>query len=513
MKMKTIIKYTFVSILILSPILQSCTDLDEVVYDQIPVDQYGKTQDQLNSLVGPIYLGLRDIWPGDYFQMVECASDMAVLPTRKGGDWWDGGVWKALRTHTWSPELSIISSSYNTIMSHISQCNQIYYMINESEAVNKEQILAEIRGVRAFWYYLLIDNWGNVPIVTDFKDMSKPITKPRSEVFNFIISELNEIKDKVRKDVSGASYSKMTKGAVYTLLAKMYLNAMVWNPEGGPKWQDCINACDTVLSLGYVLEPNWNTNFQVKNEVSREAILAAVFSNQDGWGNFLSMLTLHYLDPIALGLRVEPWNGISAMPDYVKAYDPEDIRFKNSFLIGAMINPSTGDTIITAHGRPLVHTIDITMKYSFDADGWGQTEQEDGARCSKWEFEPNLSNQMENDFIIFRLADVYLMKAEAIVRMGGNNTEATELVNAIRERAFPGNPSKLYSNVTLDEIYKERRFEFAWECLARQDQIRFDKFLDAIPGWKGVSNPKYLLFPIPQDALNANDKLVQNPGY
>lgn len=152
------------------------------------------------------------------------------------------------------------------------------------------------------------------------------------------------------------------------------------------------------------------------------------------------------------------------------------------------------------------------MKYGFDGDGWGQTEQEDGARCIKWDYENGMSGDAENDFAIFRLADVYLMKAEALVRSGGDNVEATRLVNIIRQRAFD-DPDKLKSTVTLDDIYQERRFELAWECYARQDMIRFGTFLNAIPGWKGVTPKKCLLFPIPQTAIDANLNLIQNPGY
>jgi len=120
---------------------------------------------------------------------------------------------------------------------------------------------------------------------------------------------------------------------------------------------------------------------------------------------------------------------------------------------------------------------------------------------------------MENDFAIFRLADVYLMKAEALVRLGLDNEEATNLVNAVRRRAFD-DPSKLYDSVTLDDIYQERRFELAWEVYGRQDMIRFGTFLDPIPGgWKPETDPDRLLFPIPQSALDANPNLTQNQGY
>lgn len=510
--MKNIKIFLLGAVLVTLGMSNSCTKLDEKIYDKIPVDKFGTSSKELNSLVGPIYRTLKTGFPSQSFWPIsEFTSDMAFKPTRKGGDGWEGGLFKSFVQHTWTPDSRDVRVSFTNAFASISICNMIYSTTSESNILNKEQILCEIRSVRAYWYYMLLDYYGNVPIVTDFKDLTLPETKTRKQVYEFVLSELNEIKDKVRSDVTSESYGKATKGFVYTLLAKMYLNAMVWNPDGGPKWQEAINACDTVMSLNYILEPNWKINFAVHNEVSREIIFPCVFSTADG-GNSMIANTLHYLDPIALGINIQPTNMVCAMPDYVKAYDPDDKRLAWSFLIGPMIDPSTGKVLITAHGRPLIHTVDVTMIYGIDADGWGQVEQEDGARNLKWEIEKGLSGQMENDFAIFRLADIYLMKAEALVRNNSDNAEATRLVNEIRKRAFD-DPLKLKSSVTLDDIYKERRFEFAWEMTCRQDMIRFGTYLNAIPGWRGVTPEKYLLFPIPTTAINANNKLVQNPGY
>ena len=434
-------------ILILLEMFNSCTQLDEKVYDKIPVDKFGSSTKEINALVGPIYRTLKKDFPSkSFFSLSEYTSDMAFKPTRKGGDGWEGGLFKSLTQHTWSPDARDVMVSFTNAFSGIATCNMIYNTVNESNISNKDQILAEIRGVRAYWYYLLLDNYGNVPIVTDFKDLTLPETKTRKEVYEFILSELNEIKDKVRSDVTSESYGKATKGFVFTLLAKMYLNAMVWNPDGGPKWQEAINACNTVMSLNYILEPNWKINFAVHNEVSREIIFPIIFSTADK-GNVMVAMSLHYLDGIALGLKIIGWNMVCAMPDYVKAYDPDDKRFAWSFLTGPMIDPVTGKVLITAHGRPLIHTADVTIKYGIDADGWGQVEQEDGARIAKWEYEKGLSSDSENDFAIFRLADIYLMKAEALVRNNGDNAEATRLVNEIRKRAFDDS-AKLKTSVT-----------------------------------------------------------------
>lgn len=502
---------SLILILAFSFMYQGCTDLEEEVYDSLPVDEFGQTTSQINALIAPIYRTLKGVFPANYFLLSECSSDMAITPTRRGGDWWDGGQFKELRLHTWSPNTSLVTSSYNSAMESISSCNKIYSMIEENEGIqDKEIILAEIRGVRAFWYYLLIDYYGNVPIVTDFNDTSLPETSPRAEVYQFVLDELNAIKDIVREDVTPASYGKITKGVVYTLLAKMYLNAEVWNPGGGSKWQECVDACNVVMDLDYVIEPNFKASFVVQNQNSKEIIFPIVFSTADE-GNHIHKRTLHYLDPIPLNLNVGTWNGISAMPGYVKAYDEEDKRVDWSFLTGPMYD-TNGDILITAHGRELIHTVDIEIEYNIDEDGWGQVEQEVGARCSKWEFESGLNGDMENDMAIFRLADVYLMKAEALVRLGQDNEEATRLVNAVRRRAFD-NDDKLKSSVTLEDVYNERRYELAWEIYGRQDMIRFGTFLDEIPGWKPETDETRLLFPIPQSALDANPNLQQNPGY
>lgn len=196
----------------------ACTRLDEKLYNQVPVTDFGNNASEVNALVGPIYNTLKNytLDDGSYMAMVELSSDMAVIPVRKGGDWWDGGAHKEMTMHKWTAGSTYYNNCYDNAMSSISICNQIFYQISNNPVIAagvKEEILAEIRCVRAFWYYILCDNYGNVPVVTDFLDKTQPTTKSRKEVFNFIINELNSIKDKLRTDVATpASYGKMTRG-------------------------------------------------------------------------------------------------------------------------------------------------------------------------------------------------------------------------------------------------------------------------------------------------------------
>ncbi|MDR2809068.1 MAG: RagB/SusD family nutrient uptake outer membrane protein [Tannerellaceae bacterium] len=492
----------------------ACTNLDEDVYDSVPASEFGKTDAQINSIIAPIYKKLKDIWPGDFFCLIEESADMAITPTRRGGDWWDGGAHMEIKLHTWTARTNPVKNSWNACTQGVSTCNQVYNIIESAnmDADLKARTLAEIRGVRAFWYYMLIDNFGNAPLTIDYNNTELPGMTQRKDLYKFVIDELNAIKDVLRDDVTSSSYGKFTKGVAYTLLAKMYLNAEVWN--GAPNWQGVIDACDKVMELGYIIEPDWKASFVVNNQNSKETIFPISFGKSDG-GNHLHNRTLHYLDPVALGMTQGTWNGISAQPDYVKQFDDADKRKTGSFLIGPMIDPATGEVLITAHTRPLIHTIDFTMLDGTLKEGteWGEVNQEDGARVNKWEYEVGLaSSDQENDFAIFRLADVYLMKAEALLRLGQNNAEATRLINVIRERGF-GNAENNYTAATLDNLYLERRLELAWENLTRQDMIRFGKFLE--PAYlRANKSPEYrLLFPIPQDAWQTNNKLVQNPGY
>ena len=350
-----------------------------------------------------------------------------------------------------------------------------------------------------------------------------PGNSSRQEVFDWLIQEVEEIKD-ICPPATTENYGSFTQGAAYSLLAKLYLNAEAWGVTfSGNAYQKVIDNCDKVMAMGYILEPNWKDNFSVTNENSKEAILAATFSSSDTGndGNVKNELhnnTLHYKDYLSLGITASgTWNGICAQPEYVRLFDEEDARLDGTFLTGLMIDKSTGKPIMTDHNNELNHTIDVNMIPGMEYDGtnWSAVEQHDGARCFKWEFASDLTSSMGNDFHIFRLADIYLMKAEALLRGGGSVSEATALVNTIRERGY-GNSDHNYATVTLKEVQLERRLELAWEVYSRQDDIRFGCFTTGM--WPQSNCERkaddYLkLLPVSQDAWQVNPNLKQNPGY
>lgn len=508
-------------------IVPGCTDLDEDIYDKLPAEDFGQTKTELNALVGTVYNTLKTYWPNNFMYLSECGGSAAVTPTRKGGDWYDGGQYRELYMHTWTAETAQIKGSWSAASSAIGSCNAYYNVIRDSDILTedeKQQMLAEIRGVRAFWIYVMMDNWGNIPLVTEYKSLKEeediPTITPRQEVFDWLIKEVSEIAE-LCPEPETKTYGKFTQGAAYTLLAKLYLNAEAWGVtvEGGDAYNRAIAACDKVMGYAhYVLEPDWKTNFKPDNQTSKEAIFACAFSSQDTENkNTMMNRTLHYKYKEVIGASLSTWNGICAQPDYVKLFDVEDPRYEGTYIIGQQYNLETAEPIKTDHGFLLDHTVEITILEGTERDGtnWGDVNQHDGARCQKWPYEKSLVDAMENDFHIFRLADVYLMKAEALLRAGGSVAEATELVNAVRSRAY-GDTEYNYASVDLEKIALERRFELAWEGHSRQDDIRFGTF--EIPMWKSSNcerqKGKHLkLYPISQEAWQTNPKLVQNPGY
>lgn len=504
--------------------LPACTDLDEEVYDKLPAEAFGESEVELNALVGVAYKTLKLYFAdGNYLKLDEGTGTSTITPTRKGGDWYDSGKYMQLYMHTWTSQNEIIKSAWANASTAIGTCNANIDVVQNStvfDEAKKNQLVAEMRGVRAFWIYKMMDEWGNIPLVVDYNDKELPSCQPRQTVYDWLLKEVKEIVN-LLPDREG-NYAKFTKGAAYTLLAKLYLNADAWGVTcaDGNIYTLTAECCDKVIAMGYVLEPNWQDNFTTSNESSREAILSAPYSNTDtSYDNRLQLHyhTLHYLDNQVFGASFSAWNGVCAQPDYARLFTEDDPRFDWTYLSGQQYSISTGEKLVTAHGFDLDHTIDVTILPGTERDGtpWGDVNQHDGVRCQKWPYTADLQNAMANDFHIFRLADVYLMKAEALLRSGGSVGEATNLVNAIRERAF-GDSSHNYAAVGLDEVLLERRLELAWELHNRQDDIRFGVYEQGM--WSASGCPRatgshLLIFPISQDAWQSNPNLTQNPGY
>lgn len=484
---------------------QSCTDMDEQLYSQVDSKDYGKTPAEIETIVGGAYSSLRgfqDDISNSYptceyvFFLNEIASDEATIPTR-GTDWYDGGRYQRTQAHTWTEENPMFLSAWRYCYQGIAAINGIIYQVDKSELEEeaKTPIKAELSVVRVYYYYLLLDMFGNVPIVTNFEDTELPANNTRQEVFDFVEEELINAIPHLSSEVI---YGRFTKNVANALLARLYLNAEAF--VGTPHWQDCIEACEKITN--YTLEPDYFTNFQTNNEVSLENILTIPYDNKAGTtGNYLHSMTFHYLHRYTVSATGDyPWcgNGICAQPGVYSKFADNDRR-KASMLSGDQIHLGTGSVIIMDSGEPLVYTEEI--------ENFTDAKQNEGVRLNKYEVKAGEAWERDHDWVVIRYAEILMMQAECYLRQG-NSELARPFVAQISERAGTEMPEIL----DLDFLYDELLREFIFEGRRRTDNIRFGKYFE--PWWeKGTTPIERGLFPIPKSELDKNTNLTQNTGY
>ncbi len=484
----------------------SCTDLTEQVYSDIPLNQFFNTEKDVLMNAGRAYTKLQS-YPEEFslWTLDEIASDEMVAPGRDDGFVWDGGRWDQIQKHNVNPTNKILTLAWGFVFEGISACNEVLYETESSpiEFEGKDKIVAEIKVLRAFFYYWAIDNWGNVPFSIDFTDRTLPEQKDRLFIYSFLIDEITSNVDKLQQMPDASYYGRVTQGMAYTLLAKIYMNALEWT--GTAKWQEAIDACDKVISTNaYQIEDDYFTNFKVNNEISTENIFVIPMHSIYTKDNFYwYTLTLNDASRATFDFKGNMWDEFVLEPGYLDKYATNDIRQK-AFLFGQQKDKNGIDIVID--GEPFIYTPTV--------DNYMSRKKWEGARCCKYEYQPNLEyyvNDMENDYVIFRYADVLLTKLEALNRLGrASEMLADPDLNKIHTRA--GLDPYTIADLTDTELLNELGREFAWEGHRRQDQIRFGVWGDT--WWsKPASGPNAKLFPIPISVINANQNLIQNPGY
>ena len=473
---------------------QACTDLTETPYDVIPTDQFGSTPAQQAALLGPLYSSL-----GDYFGRfaeLNTVTDEQVIPTR-GGDWKDGDAWKRLKQHTWTPtgDDDKFNGMWTWCYNSITSINQ---QLSNPE-ITDVGTLAELRALRAFYHYLLLDQFRNV-IIAEKLGGEGPVQKTGPEVFAWIEKELKEVYPNLSETTGGAYYGRFNKYVANMILAKLYLNAEVYT--GTPKWAEAKAQCDVVIASGkYTLTADFFSNFSTQNQASKENILAIPFDASKRGGFNMNMRTLHYLSQLTYNTPQAPWNGYCTATEFYNSFKEGDNR-KNMWIVGQQY--SSDGKPLTDDGKPFIFTPEIP---AFEMAA-GPVARLAGARSQKYEIQRNgASNDQDNDFVLFRLGDTYLMRAEANLRLG-KVADAVKDVNVIRDRAG----ATPVTTLTLDGMLAERGWEMAWEYTRRQDLIRFGQFnkpwqfKEASPAFRNI-------FPIPATQLSLNPNLKQNPGY
>jgi len=482
----------------------SCFDLSTTVYSEIPSETFFKSEKEILMYAGRAYTKLQP-YPEEQmlWSLTENASDELLIPARDNGEWSEQGRWKELQTHNFNSSNKILRQSWEFVYEGITACNEVLMVVEQSpiEFAGKERVLAEIRILRAYYYYLATDGWGNIPFTIDFTERDLPEQVDQAFMYNFLVTEITENIEILQDQPTTEYYGRVTKGMAYTLLAKVHMSAAEWIDE--EKWQEAIDACDAVIALGaYEIEDDYFDNFKIANEGSKENIFVIVYN---------SILTVDHLYWWTLTLNTssratfdfigEPWDGFVLEPTFFTKYAANDIR-RNSFLFGQQYDKAGNPIIVD--GEPFIYTPTIA--------NYDSRKKWEGARCAKYEYQSGLQyyeNDMENDFVLFRYADVLYTKLEALWRLN----RAGEFIGdpdlqKIRTRA--GLAAYTVGDLTAQELLDELGREFAWEGHRRTDQIRFDVWGQPW-GNKPTSNDTKKLFPIPLTAISTNPNLIQNP--
>lgn len=505
-------RYALVLLFPVLAVFSGCS-LDESPVSAITPENFYQNTEEVLGGVTAAYAELRGtLWA--YYNLSQITTDEMVVPTR-GQDWFDNGRWLEIHEHTWtanSPSgLDDINGMWNNLFAGVAKSNVVLEALQNVTVADQAIIEAELRALRAFYYYMLMDMFGGVPIVTDTEIKPRP-RDSRAAVFSFIESELNAVRGTLPTSWGADFNGRFTQGAADAILANMYVNAEVFTGDvttsgltrGQARWQDAIDAANRVINSGvYSLATNWDDNFAPDNHLSPEIILPVKNLNEAGLGLNFVMRALHYNH-----IAPSPWNGFSTLASTFNSFDADDER-TDIFLVGPQVNLDTGQPITDRAGVPLVLTPTI--------GDIRQASESEGVRIVKWRLDPNrVAQENSNDVGYFRLAEMYMIRAEAQNELG-NTSGAVADVNTIRARVFdpdePLNAADFTQASFRDQILLERLFEFTAEAKRRQDLIRHSRF--ALGSWefKPPTDPYKILMPIPQPQLDTNPELTQNPGY
>jgi len=540
--------------------LFACTKLDENAYDVIPADEFYSNKNEVISAVLRPYTHA-NAWvapagQNGWWRMSELSGDQLAWPT-KGPHGEDGGRWKRLHYHSWNVNEDNFNNAWNLMYWGMGLCNSPIQNLEKRSIAEmgitqteKESFIAELKLLRAFHYLKIMDLWGNVPISTAIPEGtaptdSYPATTSRAEVFKFVEQEIRENIDKAPK-LSRAMLGRMTQAGGYAMLVELYLNAEAWT--GTPRWDDCIAAADKLISNAaggqngaMALDTNVVNQFVNTNDLSKEVIFSVAYDYKRA--NFepgFAADFFHFNQREIYGGGRNGNDGVVLIPGVYTKYDSLDLRRKEWLLIGPQFkftNPKEPvfGTVEYA-GEPLVFVDNIRKnKTGSTTSTMSEGEENSGVRFNKYRLGNSVAgfivngtdttavqpdeNYNNTDWNIYRLTWIYFAKAEAIMRKNGGvaNAEAVQLINDCKKRGFSATvwPSKAYTTATLnlDELLAERGREFIFEGFRRDDLIRFGKFTTASWWDHNPSGAFRTLFPIPQQQLDLNKKLVQNTGY
>jgi len=457
----------------------------------------------------------------DFFRLLwyaqELPTDEAVIA------WGDPGV-PDLHQMNWSSSNVILTGLYYRSMYQITLANDFIRQasdanltsrgISGSDADNIRHFRAEARFLRAYQYSVLMDLFANPPFVTDANAVGSivPPQTDRKTLFNYIESELKAI-DPLMAAPMKNQYGRADQGAVWALLSRIYLNAGVYT--GTPRYNDAITYAQKVIGAGYALIPNYDNLFLAdNNQNTSENIFSIEYdgNNIQGYGGTTFMTHA-------------PVGGSMPSSDFGISGGWGGVRTTS-----ALVNlfPANTSTAFPNNGNPDKRAEFWTQGQSLAIND--VTNFKDGYAVTKWRNVTSTGapgsniNFSDIDEPLFRLSEVYLNYAEAVLRGGTNGDAATALtyINKIRTRAYGDASGNITSGqLTLPFILDERARELYWEGFRRTDLIRYGLFTGStyvwpfkggVKGGTSVSDNRNL-FPIPDLDRSLNPNLKQNPGY
>ena len=521
----------------------SC-DVEPEIYSEVLPSEYFQTEDQINTAAAAAYVPLND-----YFDIMESnsalLSDVATIAIKSDNDW--GGN-AGLFSHDWTPDMFQMQWTWTRMSRGISTCNRLIEIISETPNP-LESGIAELRALRAFYFYNMLQAYGNIPIETRFAaaDPAPKQVSPQA-AFDFIEKELLESVDKLSTSKGIETYGKVNKYAGYSILTQLYLNSE--RITGVSKWSEAAAAAKVVMDEGgYQLTPGYFANFRAQNEGSTENIW--VIPYEDGSNCCFGPVLHSFLGSMdkTFDLGWNPWAGFSYTSEYYHSFDDDDLR-KGQFIVGQQYTKDAGpgwtDKAGFAYANPKDEYKLNNCADDFNNFGDFQSEfeqaypesagcnifispdfieidgkypKQSGPRFGKWEVVTGNGFNSDADFAIYRLAGVMLQRAEALWRIDNASAEALSIVNQIRSRAGLDDLASL----TEDDLYHELKKELGLEGFSRPTMLRFDRYEDdwwfkGIGSYAGQQtvNKKDItrrILPIPTEAIQGNPNLVQNPGY
>lgn len=535
-------RFFALSVLALSLSLTSC--LDETPKDQLPETEI---YDSANSLyVNAVaslynYIGAHEEGEGlqgtcrGIYDYNTLTTDEAIIPIR-GGNWYDGGLWKNMYDHTWTATDTDLYNVWKYLYKVIVLSTKSLETIEKHKALLTEQqrvdYAAEVRAVRAMYYYYAMDMFGRIPILQSSTQKTADIKQSnRSDVFWYVVKELQDVAPLLANEHSnlqGNYYGRVTRPVAWFLLAKLSLNAEVYTdddwtdssrPDGktimfdidGNKknaWQTCVHYCDLITAAGYTLEADYTKNFAVHNEGSAENIFTIPLDKILYLNEFHYLFrSRHYAHGGAYSGASENGTCATLHTMAVNGFGTEtpDARLDMNFYTGKV---EVDGKYVTMDDGTLLEYKPLAVEKNLTASPYLETA---GARMKKYEVDRTAysdGRMPDNDIVLYRYADVLLMKSEAKVRNGESGDEE---MNAVRSRV--GMPS---ISATLDNILNERLLELVWEGWRRQDMIRFGTYgkqYDIHTPSEADKKGYTTVFPIPEKARELNTNLKQNPGY